>query len=250
VSFENFIWLYLWIAPHLLLILVAILMYRRSQHKAFPIFFTYLLFEFLKTCLLFAMHSLKTPGPIYLKTDLLCRSASIALHFGILQELFSAPVASNASMRRGVARMLNWITVVMIGLAAVFIGAVYYSSMDQGIAPIYAVIEALNMSQCGLIVLVFLWHGFLGLRMRPLAFGIALGMGLATGLDPFIVALKSSVAPASYRMVDILQMAVYHVAVLFWVYYAQVREKVRSDSTAVLPQWAEQAAKLGRIVNP
>ena len=43
MNLSRFVYLYLWIAPHLLLVPVAILMLRRRLHKEFPIFFFYLL---------------------------------------------------------------------------------------------------------------------------------------------------------------------------------------------------------------
>jgi len=46
-----------------------------------------------------------------------------------------------------------------------------------------------------------------------------------------------------------VSMAAYHVAVLMWLYYAQVREQITSDSNVALPQLVEQAADLGRIAH-
>ena len=249
MSFQHYIWLYFRTAPHALLLAVAVMMYRRQQHRDFPIFFSYLLFEFLQFGVLFTMYLLEAPAMAYVKVDIIGRAGSIALHFGILQELFEAPVAHSVPLRREVARILNFIMIALMLLAAVFIGALYRGSLDPWLIRAYVIIDPLNTAQCGLIVLVFLWHRFLGLRMLPLAFGIAVGIGLTTGLEPVFLALKNIAAADSYRAVDIAQMATYHIVAVLWFYYAQVREKVILNSEAGLVDLREQAAELGRIAH-
>jgi hypothetical protein len=248
MNLVNYIWLYFWVAPHLLLLVVAVLMLRRRLHKSFPFFFLYLLFEFLKFVALFTLHWLKIPPLVYIKVDVLDRAVSIALHFGILRELFFAPVINGVLLHRNISRLLNWVTAVMIVLASVFIGATYYGSLNYPIPNAYVVVEALNTSQCGLLVLVFLWHAFLGVRMSPMAFGISVGMGMAFGLEPFILLFKNHVPRPMFRLVDIFQMGVFHIAVLIWIYYTQVKESGPVPPEVNQSQWLEQAAKLERMV--
>lgn len=250
MTLEYYIFLYLWIGPHLLLPVIAALMYRRGQHKAFPIFFSYLFFQFLKTCVLFSIYWMKAPPIVYREAHLIGLSVGMAFQFGILQEIFAAPAAGGTSLRRGMAGKLNWIAAGLVFVGTFFIAAFYYSKFDHPMVHTYLVSESISAAQCALIVLAFLWYRFLGLRMSPLAFGIAVGMGLETGADPLLVILKNSVSPASYRSVDILQMAIYHVAVLIWVYYAWVREEVPVDSNPALSQLIEQVPELERIVRP
>jgi len=250
MTLQHYIFLYLWLGPHLLLLLVAALMYRRGQHKAFPIFFAYLFLQFLQSCVLFSAYLLKAPAVIYREAHLIGSAIETAFQFGILQEIFATPVANGASLLRQVARMLNWTAAGLVFMATVFIAAFYYSKFGHPMVHTYLIVESIDAAQCALIFLAFLWYRFLGLRMSPLAFGIAVGMGLELGADPLVVILKNSVSPASYRSVDILQMAIYHVAVLVWVYYAWAREKAPSDSKAALPPLIERAPELGRIVRP
>jgi len=250
MNFQHFIWLYLWIAPHLLLVAVAVLMLQKGLHKDFPIFFSYLLFEFLQFCLLFALYSQERAlNLMYVKVDMFSRAGSIALRFGILQELFESPLAHSVPLRRAAARILNCVTVVLVVLVSVFIGSLYYGILGHRVFAGYVVIEALNTAQCGLLALVFLWHRFLGLRMSPFVFGIALGMGLAAALEPFVLALNDSLALRNLGIPGLLHMAIYHVAVLVWLYFALAREKISSGSKADLPDLREWAADLGRIIH-
>jgi len=254
MTFPRFIWLYLWIAPHALLVAAAAMMFRRRLHKDFPIFFSYLIFEFLQFCALFAMYSLKPSASwyasVYPKIDIFGRIGSVALHFGILRELFEVPLMHSVPLRKAMGRVLNWVTACLVVLASLFIGSLYYSILSQRALQAYVIIEALNTAQCGLLVLVFLWHRFLGLRMSPLAFGIALGMGLVSGLGPLMQALNDSLGARNSSIASLMEMATYHGAVLIWLYFAQVREKTSSSSkTAPVLHYHEGAAELGRIVH-
>ena len=42
---HSFLWHYLWIAPHALQIIIAIVMLRRGLFREFPVFFTYTVFQ-------------------------------------------------------------------------------------------------------------------------------------------------------------------------------------------------------------
>src|SRR5947207_13717389 len=99
---------YLWIAPHLLLLGVAFILRRNGRYRQFPFFFTYVVFEALQFFVLYAMSRLDAISlAAYTETDLLCRTGSLALHFGVIKELFESPFADCPSLRRSVARPLH-----------------------------------------------------------------------------------------------------------------------------------------------
>jgi hypothetical protein len=245
----HIIRLYLWVAPHLLLGVVAAVMLRSRRHREFPVFFSYLLFEILQFCILFAMSRrlILVSVPTYLEVDLLGRAGSIAFRFGMIQEMLEAPVAHCASLRTTMARILRCAAAVLALLALVFIGSAYSWSVRGMIFPAYAINQTLNIVQCGLLVFVFLWHRYLGLKMQYFVVGIALGMGLVAGLEPLLHALKDFPAVDS-QVVDLLQMGAYHVSVLIWLYFARVREKVTSDAAvASFPNARQWAGEWERI---
>lgn len=248
---SYFIWLYLWVAPHVLLAVVAAVMFRNRRYRDFPIFFLYLLFEILQFSLLFAMSRLESvPGSTYQEVDLLGRAVSIAFRFAIIQEMLEAPVAHCAPLRRTTTWMLRGTTAFLALLAAVFLGSVYSWNVRAMIFPVYAIKHTLDIAQCGLLAFVFLWHRFLGLKMQDFVVGIALGMGLVAGLEPLLDALKDFRA-VDPRIVDLLQMGAYHVSVLIWLYFARVQEEFTSDSAVVsLLDARKRAVELERFIWP
>jgi hypothetical protein len=249
MGYQHLFWffLYLWIVPHLLLLAVAIVMFRKKLHKQYPIFFLYLLFGFLEFCVVFTMSRLNVPAALYVKVDLMGRIGDAALSFGIIQELFAAVLVDLGPMQNPMVRVLRWTTVALVLLASLFIATLCYSSVNPGSFRPYWSMEALDIAQCSLLFLVFLWHRFLGVRMRSLTFGIALGMGLVAAVDLVALAFKTSMVVLNGRMLDMLNMAAYHAAVLTWLYFALVRGSVAIGSLAFLTQLHERATELGRL---
>jgi hypothetical protein len=245
MSLQRIVWLYMWIAPHVLLIPIAIVMFRKGRHKDFPVFFSYLLFEFVQFSAIFTMWCLKAPHPMWVTTDLSFRAGSIAFRFGIIQEMFESPLANSIPLRRTMARMLNWMTALLVVMAVVFIGSLYSSIPNYGLLKNYVPIEALNTAQFAMIVCVFLWHRFLGVRMSRCVFGMALGIGLVVGFEPL---MHAWVAGQNLINRDSLQMAIFHVAVLGWLYFVLGRETVASNfNAAQLAHVRDWATGVGRI---
>lgn len=244
---------YLWIVPHVLLVPLALLMLFRGLYREFLIFFSYVVYEFLQFCVLgalflsFRQHSNLISPQMYLKIDLFSRAGDIALHFGIIHELFVSPVAESAPLRRVATRIANWVTLLLVVLAAVFIAALYYNSVGHRLLPAYLTFEALNIAQCGLLVLVFLWYGFLRLSMSPFAFAIAVGMALIVGTEPLIHAWKDSLAMKNSDTPDLVYMACYHVSLLLWIYYALKHDKRLGGGTPLPPDFRDRAADLERV---
>ncbi len=245
---QHYIWLYLWVAPHVLLAAVAAVMVRTWRHKDYPIFFSYLLFEILQFCILFAMSRMDSvPGSIYQPIDLFFRAGSIAFRFAIIQEMLEASVARSPSLRKTMAWILRCSAAVLGMLAIAFIGSVYSWSVSRMIVPAYAVNQTFNILQCGLLALVFLWHRFLGLKMRHFSVGIALGMAWVAGLEPLMDTMRNF-RVAAPQFVDLLEMGAYHISVALWLYFAQA--KAESPSSFVVASFSDArkwALELGRF---
>jgi hypothetical protein len=248
MSYQHLIWLYryLWIVPHVLLLAVAVVMFRRKLHKQYPIFFSYLLFEFFLFCVLFTMIRLKVPLGLYLKTDFVERIGDAILCFGIIQELFAAALTNVGPLQKDMGRILRWVTLALIALGLGFIWVLCYNRFNPGRFSEYWIIGALRGAQCALLFLVLLWHRFLGVRMPVLSFGIGLGLGLVAAVDLLAVALKTFFVVGNGTTIDLVNMATYHVAVLFWLYFAFARKNVVLDPPVPLGQLRQYAVDMER----
>jgi len=231
-------------------------MFRKGLHREFPVFFTYLFFELLQFAFLYAisLHLLTVAPSLYVKFDLYGRIGSTILHFGILQELFEAPLKDNPSLRQTTRRFLWWVTAFIVALAFAMIAIQYSNSLGHRLLSSYATILAFNVAQCFLLGLMFLWHRYLGLSMASFVFGIALGMGWTASLELLILEWKDSIVIPNSRVPDFLQMGVYHCAVLIWLGFALAYRRITLPSgklrLAEDQRLMESVAEMERVVRP
>src|ERR1039458_4849609 len=95
----RLVWFYLLIAPHVLLIPIAVVMFS----------------------VLFPMYALKMPGATVMSVDRLARGGDVTFHFGIIQVMFESPFANIMPMRRAMGRIFSVLTLIFIVLAMTFI---------------------------------------------------------------------------------------------------------------------------------
>jgi hypothetical protein len=247
---HNILSLYLWIGPHILLGGVTLLMLRNGRFRRFPFFFTYVVFEVFQFCLLFVMMRLdRISLSTYTQTDLLCRTGSLALHFGIIKELFESPLSHCPSLRKSVARPLHIGSILFVILASAFTALLYIDDGSAVIQP-YVLEPVIDMAQCALLVVVFAWHRFLGVWMEGSAFGIAVGLGLVTGWGPLLHGLWNR-TEANSSTLNLVTAAVFHVSVLIWLYFVQVQEKTLQAPNAQHPidmsGWSAELARFSQL---
>src|ERR1035438_9228874 len=170
------------------------------------------------------MLEMKVPGPTQMSIDRLARGGDVALHFGIIQEMFESPFTNIVPMRWAMRRIFGVLTVVLIVLFMAFIAPQYYRIPGYGVLKGYDGIESLNIAQCALLLCVFIWHRFLGIRMSFSVLGITQGLGLVASSEPLIYALKRVASTHNSVFVDVARMAIFQGSVLLWIYYVRVRE--------------------------
>ncbi|MGA9527053.1 MAG: hypothetical protein WBS24_02935 [Terriglobales bacterium] len=226
MSFQHLVLFYMWVAPHVWLIPILFVGVRRGRHKEFPIFFSYVIFQELVFGILFPGWLLKMSASTYIRIDILSRIGDIVLRFAVIQEVFDSPLANSILLRQKLAVVLRWITVVLLMLEALSAAIINISIPGFGILSAHWILQACETTQCGLLVMVFLWYSFLRIRMSSMVFGIALGMGLMLDFSLWhnvgLLLHETSRHSIDY---DILLMAGYHIVILIWLYFVQTREE-------------------------
>src|SRR5271155_3219964 len=81
---------YFWVAPHLLLAVVAVLVLNRRVYTSFPVFVLYAWYELAEFLLLFTIQVTGlSHGAWYVRAYLVTLAMSSALRFGVIQEVFN-----------------------------------------------------------------------------------------------------------------------------------------------------------------
>ncbi len=229
--------LFLLISPHVLLGVLAVILYKRRLYREFPCFFAYVLYEIAKFIPLFALYSVQgVTGKQYAYAYCVTLLLSIVLRFGVIDEvckdLFRESQFLKVSARRALQCVAGSLLVIGVLLAVYAPG----DNSARWYAGIFVVNRGAAMVQSGLLLSLLLFSRFLGLSWRRPAFGIALGLGVLASVDLAYSALRAEfTSEVAADFLDLLITGTYLVCVSIWIGYLLVPER-KPASLAVLPR--------------
>jgi hypothetical protein len=243
-------WNYLLIAPRLLLLVVFLALLRHRRYRQFPVFFAYVVSDFVQAAVLLPMiflHSRR--NDIYATAFYSGLALSTALRFGIIHEIFAHMFRNYALLQRLGKPLFRWVTVglLLVGLAL----AAYQGGHD--VHPLATMVHALDLAasllQCGLLFGLFLFSSYLGLSWRSHLFGIALGLGAFASANLVAAAIRSQTGFLYNTALNYFAMGTYQCCVLVWVFYLLAPERVTQYTVKTLPEndlevWSQELQRL------
>ena len=244
--------LFLWIAPHVLLGVLAVILCRRRLYRGYPVFLAYVLYEIAQFILLFALYSvLGVTSKPYAYVFSATLMISIALRFGVIDEVSKDLFRESQFLQVAARRSLMCVTGLLLVMGVLL--AVYApgNNTAKWYAGIFVVNRGAAMVQCGLLLSLLLFARFLGLSWRRPAFGIALGLGVLTSVDLATYALRAAFASeGAAELSDLLVTGAYLVCVSIWIGYLLAPE-LEPASLAVVPRdevetWNKELQRLVR----
>jgi hypothetical protein len=246
---HSFLWHYLWIAPHALQIIIAIVMLRRGLWREFPVFFAYTLFQIVEEGTLFIQdHRAAVLGDEYWQDRWWFLSVEVPLRFGIIYEIFSSVFRDYPGLKR--------LTHIVFGMATVFLlfAAIAFTTHapDDGIAPILSRIGLLDIDvsimQSGLLLLLVAFASYFGLYWRSPVYGFAFGLGIFASVRLATDAVWVWDQSVPGYIFDMVNMATYHGCVLIWLAYLLIPERLRYPVKELpensLEQWNAELQRL------
>ena len=227
--------LFLLIAPHALLGVLAVILYKRRLYREFPCFFVYVLYEIAKFIPLFALYSVQgVSGKEYAYAYCVTLLISIVLRFGVIDEISRNLFRESQFLKVAARRSLQCVTGLLLGAGALL--AVYPPGGNSAkwYAGIFVVNRGAAMVQSGLLLALLLFSRFLGLSWRRSAFGIALGLAVLTSLDLAMFALRAALtSEAAANFLDLLITGTYLACVSTWIGYLLAPELELASPTVV-----------------
>jgi hypothetical protein len=233
-------WYYLWIAPHLLQLVIAGIMVRRKLARVFPVFFAYTCFEVIEFGILFTFSRIH-PIATHSYFRLYCATAvvSTGLRFGIILGIVGQLVQRYAVLTEAAKPFFRWSTV---GLLIAALGFAAYAGGDISNHS-WFVLNMLNRTalilQTGILVSIFAFSRYLNLSWRNQVFGIALGIGIYATVDLVAAAIQSQTGFLYGSLLSYISMAAYHCSVLIWMFYLVAPERSGQSSLERVPSHHE-----------
>jgi hypothetical protein len=252
---HSFLWHYLWVAPNLLLLVLAALLWRRGIVRQFPAFLAFAILASVSQLVVYAADILPSVAPtmfwrVYWGDLVLGGVLKVAL----IGEIFALVFGSYASLAELGKTLIRGVGIVLVFAAA---WAAAYAPKNE----FFGIISGANLLEqttylieCGILVFIFLFSAYFHLSWPRRVLGIAFGLSVSACVHLATWALiDNSGLPRSTRLILVfVNMATYHACVLIWFYYLLVPHKVATKSAVPLPEnnldvWNRE---LERFVHP
>jgi len=216
---------FLWVAPTVLLGGLAVVLGKRPFYREFPCFFAYVLYVVADNILLYALLKVKVSGNHYAYAWAATLLPSIALRFGVIDEVAKNLFRESQFLKVAARRSLQVITGLLLGTGILFAVWAPGNTRPQWFASVMVVNRGAAMVQTGLLLSLLLFSRFLGLSWRRHAFGITLGLGILASVDLATYALRAEFAGRNWtRFLNFILTGTYFVCASIWTRYLLVPE--------------------------
>jgi hypothetical protein len=237
MSFLRALWYYLWIAPHVLQVIIVVLMIRRRWLQQFPMFFLYTAFEVLQFAILFSISRTHVGfGSGYAHAYSVGLALSTAIRFGVIQELFRHFFRRYPALEGSGRLLVRGATVVLLVLAVGLAFAAPGKGADILLNTTYVLDRTVSVLQCGLLISLFMFSRYFVLSWSSRAFGIAWGLGMFAGVELAAAVIRLHLGGFGNSSVNLITMATYHACVLIWIFYLTVAEREPRGVLKAIPE--------------
>ncbi|MFZ1142307.1 MAG: hypothetical protein ABR881_15485 [Candidatus Sulfotelmatobacter sp.] len=252
---HSFLWHYLWVAPNLLLLVLAVFLWRRGAARHFPAFFAFAILGSVGQLAVYAADILPSVAPTtFWRVDWADLVLEGVLKFVLIGEIFALVFGSYASLARLGKTLIRGTGIVLV-FAAVLAAAYAPKNEFFGIISGANLLEQTTyLIECGILVAIFLFSAYFHLSWPRQVFGIALGLSISACVHLATWGLidNGGLPHPTRIMLVFVNMATFHFCIFVWFYYLLVPGKVTAKSAVSLPEnnldvWNRE---LERLVHP
>jgi len=206
-----------WLAGPLLQITLLIFMVRHKYHAAFPRFFSYILFQTLKSALLFVVYRY-FPGN-YFDAYWTGNAVSVIFAVAVMDEILRSLFKEYGGIQTLGITIFRWSCGLLLLLAIA--GAVSSGEVggDRIVAAVFAFDRSMRLMQVGLFLLLMLLCRLLKNCWRQPVFGIALGFGVFASVELILVSFVMWYGNGHAEIVSLLKSTAYLAVTLVWIGY-------------------------------
>lgn len=247
-------WHIVWFTRVTLSLALFLIVIRRQPDKEFRLFAVYTgWIAVAGTAMIAINYAPFVSGYQYFAAMAVTNGIETALAFAIIYQMFAQRVRRYPQVS-GVGRSAFRATTLIFVVIAVAL-AWFSPGREAGQWTwAYSVIQrTMRTLQCGQLVFLFLFCGYLRLSWRSRAFGIALGLGIHSGSALAINAIHSQIASAvwtrNWYLLALANDSTYLVAVLVWLSYILAPERTPQSMGGAWPEhdletWNQELERL------
>jgi hypothetical protein len=227
-----------WLAGPLLQITLLVFMVRRKSHKRFPRFFSYILFQTLKSACLFVVYRY-CPESSYFDAYWTGNAVSVILAVTVMDEILHSLFMEYGGIQILGTTIFRWSCGLLFLLA--ILGALSSSeaAADRVVAVVFSFDRSVRLMQVGLFLVLMLLCRFLKNYSRQQVFGIALGFGVFASVELILVSFVMWYGKGQPAIISLLKSTAYNAVTLVWIGYLKQQPQ--------LVPWVEAATNENTI---
>ena len=227
-----------WFLGPVLETVLLLLMLRRRAVFTFPLFFSYVALQAIKSLVLFSVYHYRSYD--YFSAYWIGNALSVLLALAVMDEIWRHLFQPFATVRRMGSLVFRWAAVVLILVALIITFSTPQLSRDRLSTAIFNFDRSIRVMQCGLALLLILFSRQLRLSWKHPAVGIALGFGTFAAVE-FMLVTSFMQSFTSIATASLIKAVAFIVVMLLWVFY------LRQPYSASTPAFQVQVA-LGKSV--
>jgi hypothetical protein len=226
---HSFLWNYLWLSPNVLLLVLALLMYWRGLSHRYPVFTVFAVGAASAQLIVYTSDLVPAVSPatwwIIFWSGLMVEGL---LKFALIAEIFNQVFGAYAALAKSGRIVIRGVGVFLIFAAAIAAALTPKDGLFGIVAGAHRLEETIYLIETGLLLFIFLFSSYFQIRPARQVFGIALGLAVSACVHLATWAVMASGGlPEKRNLLDLLNMATYHVCVLIWYYFLLIPEKAR-----------------------
>jgi len=206
-----------WLAGPLLQITLLIFMVRLKLHGVFPRFFSYILFQTLKSACLFVVYRYFPES--YFNAYWTGNAVSVIFTVAVMDEILRSLFREYGGIQVLGTTIFRW-SCGLLFLVAI-LGALSSSEAggDRVVAAVFGFDRSLRLMQVGLFVLLMFLCRYLRNCSRQQVFGIALGFGVFASVELILVSVVMLWGNGHAVIISLLKSTAYNAVTVVWIGY-------------------------------
>lgn len=206
-----------WLVGPVLQIALLIFMMQRRLQRVFPRFLAYIIFQLLKSAVLFAVYRYQYEN--YFDAYWTGNAISVLLSVTVMDEILHNLLKDYGAIRRLTALIFRWSCGLLLVLSVVNAFSTQQTSSDRVISVVLAFDRSVRVMQCGLFFLLIILTKLVRNCWRQHVFGIALGFGLFASIELMLVTVVMYFGNRSGDAISLIKSGAYNAVTLLWVLY-------------------------------
>lgn len=206
-----------WFLGPLLETILVVVMVRGRVRRTFPRFFAYILFQLLKSMVLFVVYHYYSDNYFYAYWT--GNALSVLLSVTVIDEIWRCLFREYEGIQGLGSILFRWACALMILIAIVGALTAQQSGADSVVTAVLAFDRSMRQMQCGLFFLVLLLCRFFRNFWRDHIFGIALGFGIFAITELILVTLLTRFGDSHIGSVSLIKAIAYNGIILLWIGY-------------------------------